>query len=280
MTDASPTRLSATAPPFVPNPQAQQPYLGQTVAYYKLLEACGITNGVAPSNDCGQVAASEQSPARYQRRSLIRQKNRAYSNANAQLYQEMMFTQHQFHVPPVSVSRRASVVLPEGNYIGYYFKPETASIQQSATQPDEPTLTTELHISPSGAIDYCYLNTAPAAILPLLPLNGPIYRQAKLEDDYCPPLSRMTATPSNPINGLAVGFLPLLDAPKAGLGKYQQSDIKEHNLVAAHSNGETSEPRNEDPRVCGGHSKYPGDSIAKQRPVHYIYPAIPRQSML
>ena len=280
MAETSPTRLSATAAPFVPNPQGQQPYLGQTVAYYKLLEAFGVTNGVVPLNNCGQVVGFDQPPVRYEPRYKTRQKNRAYSNANDRLYREMMFSQHEFYVPPVSVTRRPSVVLPDGDYIGYYFKPESASIQPAATQPEGSKSTSKLLMLPSGAVDYCYQQPQPVGVLPLLPLNGPIYHQAKLKGDYCAPSSLTAARLSDPTDGLPAGFLPLLDVPKAALGESHQPTIKPDSAAALESIKGTAASCYEESSFHGGHNKHHGDAITKQRPANYIYPAIPRQLML
>ncbi|KAL8825927.1 MAG: hypothetical protein Q9191_004114 [Dirinaria sp. TL-2023a] len=283
MVDSSPTRLSATAAPFVPNPQAQQPYLGLTVAYYKLLEAYGANNGAVPLSNCSQLPALHQPPARYESRVVTKRKNPAYSNANAHLYREMMFSQHEFYVPPISVARRPSVVLPDGDYIGYYFKPEPASIQPTTVQPEEPKSTSEI-MSPSGDVDYCLQHPPPVGVLPLLPLDGPIYHQAKLKDDYRAPSTHAVASLSIPTNGLPSGFLPLLDAPKVGFGKSQQPAVTPYHAVAPKSTKETAVSRIEEPGLHGGehggHDQHRGNAIAKQRPANYIYPAIPRQLML
>lgn len=226
MVDTSPpTRLSATAAPFVPNPQAQQPYLGQTVAYYKLLETYGAQNGTVPSSNCSQVPAFHQPPARYEPRDVTKRKNRAYSNANAHLYREMIFSQHEFYVPPVSVTRRPSVVLPDGNYIGYYFKPEPASVQPTTMQPDEVKATSKI-MSPSGDVDYCLQHPPPAGVLPLLPLKGPSITRRSSKRITVAPLLILLPAFLFQMTGCLADSYPSSMLPKLDLGSLSNPPSK------------------------------------------------------
>lgn len=64
-------------------------------------------------------------PGKHLNASSIKKHNRAQSQQKERMYQEWMLAQHQPASPPVSVSGKPSIVMPESDYIGYYFKPKS-----------------------------------------------------------------------------------------------------------------------------------------------------------
>lgn len=228
-------------------------------------------------------------PGKHVNASWIKKHNRALSQQKERMYQEWMLAQHQRASPPVSVSRRPSVVLPEGDYIGYYFKPKSdyvgyymkdkvnttemdstpqmskevatqeGQVQQMskddaatpgphaqqmskggiATQDGQAqqmskegvathegpaqqvaVATQEVVISPGGDIDYRVSRQGLTSFLPLLPLDGSILYQKKLEGDYNGP-KEPTINTSDDHNG---GFLRLLEPARKIVSKYAFSD--------------------------------------------------------
>jgi len=276
--------LSAMAAPFVPV-QAQQYHAPHPVilqhAYHALqpvvlqqpfLHQHSMMPYQMPPGQMNAQLFHSTMPrphqTKYVNASLLKKHNRTVSEQKERMYQEWMLAQHHRTHPPVSVSRKPSIVLPEGDYIGYYFKPKSdyvgyymkdkvattdmESTQQmskegvattegqahqmaeedavtqegsvyqmakedAATQeasahqmPKEEVAThegqnhqmskeqvathegptqqftvamQEVVISPGGDVDYRVIRQGLISFLPLLPLEGPIIRQTKLEGD-------------------------------------------------------------------------------------------------
>jgi len=316
-------------------------------------------------------------PGKHVNASWIKKHNRALSQQKERMYQEWMLAQHQRASPPVSVSRKPSIVLPEGDYIGYYFKPKSdyvgyymkdkvnttemdstpQMLKEVATQEgqaqqmskddaatpgghaqqmskggvatqdgqaqqmskegvgthDEPAeqmsregvtthkepaqqmakkgaathvgkvqqmskeeLTThegpaqqvavamqEVVISPGGDVDYLVSRQGLTSFLPLMPLDGPILRQTKLEGDYNGP-KEPTINTSDDRNG---GFLPLLEpAPKTisqrvPLNREGESTKEEVSSCPAKDGGVVSAEHDNQ----GGGKEYVGYSYATVR---------------
>jgi len=259
-------------------------------------------------------------PGKHVNASWIKKHNRALSQQKERMYQEWMLAQHQRASPPVSVSRKPSIVLPEGDYIGYYFKPKSeyvgyymkdkaattemdttqqssreevvtdggqaqqmpkkeaathdeaaqqiskegvATHDESAQQMSKKEVAThegparqiskggaathegkaqqvskeeiathkgpaqqvtvatqEVVISPGGDVDYRVSRQGLTRFLPLLPLDGSILYQTKLEGDYNGP-KELTINTSDDHNG---GFLRLLEPAPKIVSKHAFSD--------------------------------------------------------
>ena len=106
------------------------------------------------------------------------------------MYQDWELEQH--HRTSPRKPRRQSFVLPEGDYIGYYFKVEPSTVtgfgSSQKSQIDGTCRMMEsmknVIISPSDGMEYRFSHEGPAGILPLMPLHEPVFRQSKLETDY------------------------------------------------------------------------------------------------
>ena len=200
-----------------------------------------------------------------------------------------MLAQHQCTFPPISVARKPSIVLPEGDYIGYYFKPKATMTKVEPTQQmptkqfptiELPVTTHELVISPSDATEYRFPHKGPKDLLPLLPLNGPIFRQAKLEGDYCPP-NNFTVTKSS---GQSSRFLPLLEpalesAPKSGSVSNTAAPTKAELLDGTYdgdmADSESLDGYDPDANSTGGehaNAEYYGYAFVRSQPVGYLHP--------
>lgn len=232
---------------------------------------------------------------KYVNASLLKKHNRTLSEQKERMYQEWMLAQHHRAHPPVSVSRKPSIVLPEGDYIGYYFKPKSDYVgyymkdktattdmectqqmskddvattegqahqmakEDSATQeapahqmPKEEVATQdhrmskeraathegptqqvavamqEVVISPGGDVDYRVIRQGLTSFLPLLPLDGPIIRQTKLEGDYNRH-KEPTINTSDDYNG---GFLPLLEPVRQPVPFNRESEPTEEKSIS------------------------------------------------
>jgi len=303
--------LSAMAAPFVPTQVQEHHALQSVMLQNPFLHQNPMIYQSPYQMPPGQMDARmfyntmpHPHPGKHVNASWIKKHNRALSQQKERMYQELMLAQHQRASPPVSVSRRPSIVLPEGDYIGYYFKPKSDYVgyymkdklnttemdstpqmsKEVATQEgqaqqmskggiatqdgqaqqmskegvathDEPAqqmsregaathvgkvqqmskeeLTThegpaqqvavatqEVVISPGGDIDYRVSRQGLTSFLPLLPLDGSILYQTKLEGDYNGP-KEPTINISDDHNG---GFLRLLAPARKIVSKYAFSD--------------------------------------------------------
>lgn len=128
----SPPLLSAMAAPFIPK-QVQEHHALQPVTMQNRFPHHHPMMYQNPYQmPPGQIDAQmfystmpRPHPGKHLNASSIKTHNRALSQQKDHMYQEWMLAQHQRASPPVSVSRKPSIVMPEGDYIGYYFKPKS-----------------------------------------------------------------------------------------------------------------------------------------------------------
>ena len=221
------------AAPFVPGyiqanllPQSnlvQQQYLQSQMLYQNPYQALPIP----PQRTYHGPVPSKSAPKRANT-SWIKKTNLDRAYEKDRMYQEWMFAQHQ-RVSPSSITHKPSPVLPEGDYIGYYFNtemitatcaeriPESPSKQGSTMEyTDDEGAVKEIVISANDGMEYRFAHEGPKGILPLLPLVGPVFCQAKLEPD-CSPLGNTTIAK---IGKPTSRFLPLFEPAKGLVSEY------------------------------------------------------------
>ena len=216
------------AAPFVPGyiqanllPQSnivQQQYLQSQMLYQNPYQALPIP----PQKTYHRPAPSESTPKRANA-SWIKKTNLDRAYEKDRMYQEWMFAQHQRVSPPISITHKPSPVLPEGDYIGYYFNTEMITATCAERIPESPSkqgptmeytddegAVREIVISANDGMEYRFAHDGPKGILPLLPLVGPVFCLSKPEPDCGPPGNTTIAKLGKPISR----FLPLFEPAK------------------------------------------------------------------
>ena len=224
-------------------------------------------------------------------KSYIKKKNNDMINEKNRMYQEWMLTQRQSTSPPISVTRKPSLVLPDGEYIGYYFVTEKAVVARtketkgatsdqmsSMEQHAREGIEKDIVISPNDGLEYHLVHKGPTGILPLLPLEGPVFSQAKpMREDCAPTDHSITNFETSSSN-----FLPLLGpaaskAPKPALTNdnvavAEESDngeVKGNKIdsTAVEENVHATVPSANDDQAA---AEYFGYAIVHQEPVAYL----------
>lgn len=140
--------LSATAAPFVPSGNQAYHSLQPTLMQPTMMPSTimqpsyvhpppmlyqspyqGYQGPIDPQPTHNDLPHTSKRNKKFANNSLIKKHNRAHSQQKDRLYQDWMSEQHQGASElPARVSRKRSVVLPQGNYIGYYFKPNSEHV--------------------------------------------------------------------------------------------------------------------------------------------------------
>ena len=202
-----------------PSNLVQQQYLQSQMLYQNPYQALPIP----PQKTYHGPAPSKSTPKRANA-SWIKKTNLERVYEKDRMYQEWMFAQHRRVSPPISITHKSSPVLPEGDYIGYYFNsamitatcaeriPESPSKHGSNMEhTDDEGAMTEIVISTNDGMEYRFAHEGPKGFLPLLPLVGPVFCQSKLEPACGPSDNNITiAKFGKPTSR----FLPLFEPAK------------------------------------------------------------------